>query len=94
MIVQYSQHCSFKQAVTETFDGEHPCDLCKHLSKERENANKQDRQPPLVKTDLICTIQRVFVLPPFAPFNYVTVVSSSIDGLQEPPSPPPRYPVA
>jgi hypothetical protein len=94
MVFNYSQHCSFKQAIVQTFDGKHPCDLCKHISKTRNGENKQDRQPSSAKTDLICTIHRVLLLPPFAPFDYFTVVSSSVDALQEPLSPPPRGEVA
>jgi hypothetical protein len=94
MIVDYSQHCSFKQAIMQTFDGNHSCDLCKHITKARNAENKQDGQPPSAKTDLICTTRRVLLLPPFAPFDYFTVVSPSLDGSQEPPSPPPRNQVA
>ena len=44
MIADYSQHCSFGQAIVQTFDGKHPCDLCKHISKAKATEKKQDNQ--------------------------------------------------
>jgi len=94
MVVKYSQHCSFAQAIAQTFDGEHPCDLCKHISKARSSEKKQDSQSSVAKMDLICTIRRVVLLPPFAPFDYPQLISSSTCGSREPPSPPPRSQLA
>jgi len=41
MIVSYSRAASFREAVDKTFDGEHPCCLCKLIRQGRE-AQKRD----------------------------------------------------
>jgi hypothetical protein len=90
MIVTYSQQCPLGTAIAKTFDGDHPCDLCKHISKARETEKKHDTQRSVDKTDLICTTRRVVVLRPFAPFGYPDLISSIRLGFNETPYPPPR----
>jgi hypothetical protein len=90
MVVSYSQHCSFTRAVAQTFDGNHPCDLCKHISKARDTEKKQDKHSSVGKTDLFCTTARGVLLLPFLPFEYSTLITASKRGSDEPPSPPPR----
>jgi hypothetical protein len=70
MIVDYSQSCSIAQAVAYTFDGEHPCDMCKHINKARSGEKKHDRELSVSKSDLICTIRQFVLLPPFVSFEY------------------------
>ncbi len=49
MIVAYSQDASISEAVTKTFDGNHPCPLCKAIKSaradERQNEAKQNLKP-------------------------------------------------
>jgi len=90
MVANHSQRCSFTQAIAQTFDGDHPCDLCKHITKARDTEKKQDRQTSTGKTDLFYTTGQVFLPPPFVPFKYPDLISVSICGWQQPPSPPPR----
>jgi len=90
MVVNNSQRCSFSQAVAQTFDGGHPCDLCKHITKARDSERKQDKQTPTAKTDLFCAMNRVSLRPPFVSFKYPNSVTVLICGWQQPPSPPPR----
>jgi len=90
MVVTYSQQCSFRTAIARTFDGDHPCDLCKRISKARETEKKHDAQTPVAKTDLICTTRRIVLLPPFAPFAYPDLVSSIRSGFNRALYPPPR----
>ncbi|NBU69391.1 MAG: hypothetical protein EBS49_07260 [Verrucomicrobia bacterium] len=40
MMVDYSRGASLTEAVTKTFDGEHPCGLCKKISKVRQGEQK------------------------------------------------------
>ena len=94
MVVHYSQYCSLSEAIAQTFDGNHPCDLCKHVTKARDTEKKKDSQPSAGKTDLICTIGNIVLLRPFVPFDYSELISSSLCGSLQPPSPPPRAEVA
>lgn len=43
-----SQEASFSEAVGKTFDGEHPCELCKVVKKSKESEEKK----PLLKAEM------------------------------------------
>ncbi|NOS72314.1 MAG: hypothetical protein HOP33_20615 [Verrucomicrobia bacterium] len=45
MIISYSRDGSFTEAVSKTFDGQHPCCLCKVIQKGRAEEKKQEGQP-------------------------------------------------
>jgi hypothetical protein len=90
MIINYSQQCSLKQAIVQTFDGEHPCHLCKHISKGKDTEKKHENERVATKADLICVKRQVALPPPFVPFHYSELHSSSVFTFQQPPSPPPR----
>jgi hypothetical protein len=47
MLVEYSQSSSVLEAAKKTFDGEHPCHLCKVVKESRE----QDEKKTLVKAE-------------------------------------------
>ncbi len=49
MLVNFSsQEASFSEAVGKTFDGEHPCELCKAVKKSKESEDKK----PLLKAEM------------------------------------------
>jgi hypothetical protein len=47
MLISYSRDASFAEAARRTFDGEHPCEMCKLVKKSRENEERK----PLVKAE-------------------------------------------
>ncbi len=53
MLVEYSRKAPIGQAIKETFDGEHPCDLCKGIEKARQSEKKQDAQQVVLKRDFL-----------------------------------------
>jgi len=42
MIVSYSQEAPLGEAVVKTFDGEHPCNLCKQIAKGKQSEKKSE----------------------------------------------------
>ena len=46
MFVRFSSAGSFSEALSKTFDGRHPCCLCKLIQKGRAREKKQERQEP------------------------------------------------
>jgi hypothetical protein len=58
MVINYSQHCSLVKAVQQTFDGAHPCDLCKRISKANDAEKKPDNQRGTARADLICVVRQ------------------------------------
>ncbi len=44
MVITYSQLGSVQEAISKTFDGKHPCPLCKAIQKGRAAEKKGDTQ--------------------------------------------------
>jgi hypothetical protein len=90
MVVRYSQQVSLTQAVAQTFDGEHPCNLCKRISAARHSEKKSDAQSVTVKPDLICATRRIILLPRSTNFLFAIVEMSASLLAHSPHTPPPR----
>ena len=48
MLVEYSSESSLAEAMDKTFDGEHPCSLCKVVKKSKSD----DEKKPLLKAEM------------------------------------------
>jgi len=44
MLVAYSQASTVREAVSRTFDGKHPCPLCKAIERGRQEEKSQDQK--------------------------------------------------
>lgn len=44
MLVSYAQQGTFTEAVSKTFDGEHPCKMCQFVEQGRAQERQQDQQ--------------------------------------------------
>ena len=49
MMVKFSQRTTFSEALVKTFDGKHPCGLCKWVQRGKAEEKKQDPQKPETK---------------------------------------------
>jgi len=92
MLVSYSAEGSFQEAVSKTFDGEHPCPLCKAIKKGRAEEKQQEQQSsrPGSKLDAgTLWSAEVFVYPrPPVPIRAPTVLP--VPRSEQPPKPRPR----
>lgn len=90
MIIRYSCHTSLTEAVDMTFDGKHPCCLCKFIQKNRaaEKKRHQDESVPQLSPEIIWQPQ-VFYFARFhrQGFDYKFQPFLRFD---EPLKPPPR----
>ena len=91
------QSGSFAQAISQTFDGQHPCELCKQIAfakasekrapdpSQPEKGAKAGKNAPLLELGL-------FVLrPAVAGVSWIQMKSSAWSARAErPPTPPPR----
>ena len=90
MIVTYSQEEPLGKAVVKTFDGEHPCKLCKQIAKSQQNEEKSDLKFELKKWEFpYAPIAFIFSAPSFfweprSPDDRADLLTHS------PPVPPPR----
>ena len=96
MISQYSRQGSLASALCKTFDGRHPCDLCRSIQHGRQQEQKEHQDLPSVRlgetVDLLCDLRQPSVpLPPLAATPAVPFVPDCHDALPAPPqAPPPR----
>jgi hypothetical protein len=90
MIVQYSKQQSLRVAITQTFDGDHPCSLCHAVNSGKNSEKKSDLQIPVIKIDLICSTRTVRLLSPHVPFEYAAAQFLFSERRQPPLLPPPR----
>ena len=90
MIVNYSQGSTLKDGLEKTFDGKHPCKLCKFVAEGKKSEKKSDSQLKITKPDLFAAneCKPFLVAPTFVLYPSVDSVSSS--RFESPLTPPPR----
>lgn len=94
MLAQNLQTESVTAALTKTFDGEHPCKMCKQISAGKKAEKKSELPLQLKKVEFV-NDPPVFVFAAPQDFRLAPVLLSELDGLNHPPSvPPPRSPAA
>jgi hypothetical protein len=88
MLAENLQTASWQSALQRTFDGKHPCCLCKEIAKNKQSEKKSDAQVELKKIDLSHTrFEFVFCAP--AHFHEVRAANSTANSLTQSPSVPP-----
>ena len=93
MLVSYSRDASLADAVSWTFDGKHPCRLCKAIQKGQAEESQQDRQnvKPAPKLELGLASEPLELL-----VRTISMPVANIDRFaktlpQEPAKPRPRF---
>lgn len=90
MLAKNLQTESVGEAITKTFDGAHPCKLCKQISSGKETEKKSDLPLQIKKLEFVSE-RPVFIFSAPQDFQIVLESFSSGDGLTHRPSvPPPR----
>ena len=90
LIANAKQTQSLAQAVAKTFDGSHPCGLCKGISAAQHSQKKQQAQPVPARPDLICTARVIRIHSPIHDFQYAESDVRFLERGDSPPVPPPR----
>lgn len=90
MLSQNLRTASLSEAIGKTFDGRHPCRLCKAIQAGKQSENKSEAPAPLKKVEFV-SIRPVFRF--HAPQSF-TVLPVGVELLSStahrPPVPPPR----
>ena len=90
MAVSYSQDCTLRQALVKTFDGQHPCKLCKAVREGKSAEKNKDAPKPLTKFDLFLGGRQPVVFSSLRrsfPMINLPLRTARSD---PPPTPPPR----
>jgi hypothetical protein len=81
---------SWSESVARTFDGAHPCCLCRAIAAAKQTEKKSEASAPVFKLDFLLPADRFFFSPP-APesaFSQTPLVAVALPS--SPPSPPPK----
>lgn len=89
MVVTYSQEDSLGVALKKTFDGEHPCGLCKAVKSGQSEDQKRQSAKVMVKFEaVLASTDQVY--PCFATeMTYGDIEKHSLARNLTPPTPPP-----
>ena len=75
MLVDFSSKSSFSEAMDKTFDGEHPCAMCKAVKKSKSEEEKK----PLLKSEM--KMEVALPAPVKVPFPQGTELVFSVTGV-------------
>ena len=90
MLVDNLATTSFSTALQRTFDGKHPCALCKAIAQGRKSEKKSDRLLSLKKFEALGPALAMPLSPP-ASFPRISTLDALLAAIpQAPPKPPPR----
>ncbi len=90
MLADNLQSSSFQDAVTKTFDGKHPCSLCKAIAAGKKSEKKNDFTAQNLKFEFPPVKGNPVLMAP-ASFKLLPLANSFAGFLpQQPPTPPPR----
>jgi hypothetical protein len=92
MLITYSRDANIVEAVSKTFDGAHPCPLCKTIKQGRDDERKKSPSVSLTKMDLkyLKPQGSPLAAPAFRPHSWPLLEQMALAIAHEPPVPPPR----
>ena len=85
---------SFSAALQRTFDGKHPCPLCKQIAAGKKSEKKAEFPGQLKKLEFLPAAPRFVFVRPVRPGEPAWAKVSLNSLLRAPPTPPPREPSA
>ncbi|MGI9172974.1 MAG: hypothetical protein ACR2F0_06650 [Chthoniobacterales bacterium] len=94
MLVRNAQQTSFVQALAQTFDGTHPCRLCKGINAAQQSEKKSNTTPLTLKPDLICNTRAIVLRPRSTDSDFSSFTARASTQTRVPPTPPPRFELA
>jgi len=89
MLISYSHSASMSSAIEKTFDGRHPCPLCKAIGKGQQSGKKQEFQIGK-KIDMDYQPATVLIAPPAGDHEWARMDQTGARFAPEPGVPPPR----
>jgi hypothetical protein len=90
MVISYSQNAPLSEALVKTFDGKHPCKLCKNIAESKRTEKQSDSDLDLKKFEFSFAPTAFFFQAPAFLDNPRPVDDSVPILARTPPVPPPR----
>lgn len=90
MLAENLRTGSLSEAVTHTFDGKHPCCLCKAIAVGKKSERKSEFTLQLKKLEFPPAAEKLILVAP-SRFEFLPLANAFAESLgQSPPTPPPR----
>jgi hypothetical protein len=90
MIASYSEQAPLRTALAQTFDGKHPCPLCKAIAAGKKSEKQNELLPPLNKLEFPPAPENLVLFAP-SRFQLLPLANTFTKSLvQQPLTPPPR----
>jgi hypothetical protein len=80
----------FSDAVCQTFDGKHPCCLCKAIAAAKKSQKKSEAAGPVLKMEFPMAAGQLVLIPPVPSEGTPSINAFAKSLSSEPPLPPPR----
>jgi hypothetical protein len=95
MVISYSQDASWREAVAKTFDGKHPCNLCRRIAEGKKSEKFPEARVDIVKKFEFQYSPQSFIVAAPTYFLELRPVNAAADSWTAPPPVPPprRFPV-
>ena len=90
MAAGYSRVEPLKEAMVKTFDGKHPCLICKFVACGKKSEQRRETQKPPAKIDLFLASSPAALCPPVRESLRFALSCSAAARSETPPTPPPR----
>lgn len=90
MFISYSPGATLSEALTKTFDGNNPCNLCKLVREGEKTERAQEMLKAEVKFEFSLMAATADLFPPRPCPQFINTVSSALARLEAPLTPPPR----
>jgi hypothetical protein len=90
MLVNYSQDAPFEEAVVKTFDGKHPCALCKQIAQGKRSEKKSEAPAAGKKFEFSYSVAAFVFAAPSDYWEICWPEDSAASLVLAPPVPPPR----
>jgi hypothetical protein len=90
MLADNLRVASLSEALSRTFDGKHPCPLCRQIDAGKRSENKAAFPPEFKRFEFLPVTPRPFVSPTVV-FHFLTPSIRPFKSfIHPPPTPPPR----
>lgn len=91
MVITYSHQASLPQAIVMTFDGKHPCKVCRTVEKGGASDAKQEMRCSVIKLEFPVPESDAFIGNPQAASRVEgIIVPATLSRRNTPPTPPPE----
>jgi len=93
MLVEHSQSGSLASAITKTFDGQHPCKLCKAVDAGSQDQPRSERKGPNLKLKIELfseDVPMVVLVPSIRAIKFIAVHEVASRRAEQPLQQPPR----